>query len=131
MRGSAKIVLIESHAKLAWDCTPCMGKMLLKYLLQFGFCCLLLHSILTIASPSLQLQCLASCSLSFLRYHERHLSGLLVCLAPKPLPSRLVVSSQSGCGDAGLLLVTLLKPAPILGLTVRYLHVQSTGYRNK
>ena len=31
--------LMESHAKLAWNCTPWMSKMLLEYLLKFGSCC--------------------------------------------------------------------------------------------
>ena len=36
VRGSVKIFLLECHAKLAWDCTPCMSKMLPEYLLQFA-----------------------------------------------------------------------------------------------
>ena len=43
--GSAKIILTESHAKLAWDCIPCMSKILLKYRLQFRSCRLLLEGI--------------------------------------------------------------------------------------
>ena len=38
VRGSVKVFLIGSHARLAWDCTPCMSKMLLECLLQVGGC---------------------------------------------------------------------------------------------
>ena len=42
VRGSVKIFLIESHARLVWDCTPCTSKLLLNYLLQSGSSCMLI-----------------------------------------------------------------------------------------